>query len=141
MRETPPNKELLLNGIELIAAERKRQITEKGYTPDHDDQHAGGELALVAALLASPELLYKQTSSGGRTGFTDPWPESWERRWDQRPYYDKNGRPNHDVNFGTRERVQQLQKAGALIAAEIDRLLRIQANVAIGAPADSTIEL
>lgn len=130
MGDTQPNEKLLRNGVELIAAERKRQVTGKGYTPDHDDQHARGELALVAALLASPELLYKERNGEGQTGFVDPWPESWERRWDQRPYFDKNGRPNHDVTMGTQDRIRQLQKAGALIAAEIDRLLRIQANVA-----------
>ena len=125
-----PNEQLPLNGVEMIAAERKRQIVEKGYTPDHDDLHTQGELALVAALLASPDLLFKQTSGETGTLFTDPWPETWERRWDRRPYYDKNGRPNHDVDMGTRERIGQLQRAGALIAAEIDRLLRIQAGVA-----------
>lgn len=130
MPKPQPNEQLLLSGIEMIAAERNRQIAEKGYTPDHDDHHANGELALVAALLASPDLLYKQTGEEGGTAYADPWPESWERRWDRRPYYDKNGRPNHDVDMGTRERIGQLQKAGALIAAEIDRLLRIQANVA-----------
>lgn len=138
MSKTQVNEQLLLTGIDLIAAERKRQITEKGYTPDHDDQHVDGEMALIAALLASPELLYKQTNENGRPGFTDPWPESWERRWDQRPYFDKNGRPNHDVDLGTRDRIQQLQKAGALIAAEIDRLLRIQAKAP---PRKSPIEL
>ncbi|MEJ2031876.1 MAG: hypothetical protein P8Y63_02305 [Deltaproteobacteria bacterium] len=138
MNKTQPNEELglLLNGVELIATERKRQITEKEYTSEHDDQHIGGEMALVAALLASPELLYKETTEEG--GYTDPWPESWERRWDQRPYYDKNGRPNHDVNMGTQERICQLQKAGALIAAEIDRLLRIQANVTCSSAKSST---
>lgn len=33
-------------GVELIAAERKRQI-EKGYTPEHDMRHQQGVLVLL----------------------------------------------------------------------------------------------
>lgn len=130
MNDRHPDQENPGNGIELIAAERKRQMEEKGYSPAHDDQHVNGELSLVAALLASPELLYRKETGNGGSRYSDPWPETWDRRWDKRPYHDKTGRPNHDVNIGTRERVRQLEKAGALIAAEIDRLLRIQASVA-----------
>ncbi|MCM0757438.1 hypothetical protein M7775_02505, partial [Sporomusa sphaeroides DSM 2875] len=42
------------SGIELIAAERQRQISQEGWTPEHDDQHANGELALAAACYAIP---------------------------------------------------------------------------------------
>lgn len=40
---------MIKSGIDLIAAERQRQIEEEGWTPDHDDQHTNGELALAAA--------------------------------------------------------------------------------------------
>lgn len=30
-------------GIELIAAERKRQTEQEGWTPEHDEQHEFGE--------------------------------------------------------------------------------------------------
>jgi hypothetical protein len=129
MNNTHPDHPPSGPGMELIAAERKRQLDEKGYTAAHDDQHANGELSLVAALLASPELLYRKDPGNGASSYSDPWPETWDRRWDKRPYHDKTGRPNHDVNFGTEDRIRQLEKAGALIAAEIDRLLRIQARV------------
>jgi hypothetical protein len=131
--------EMKSKGIELIAAERKRQIEEKGYTPEHDAQHTEGEMSLVAALLASPELLYRRDT--GESRFSDPWPESWDRRWDKRPYRDKNGRPNHDVTLGTQERIRQLEKAGALIAAEIDRLLRIQGSIDMGDTEKSPVGL
>lgn len=42
------------DGISIIAAERKRQIEVKGYTPEHDDAHDLGELGLAAALYALP---------------------------------------------------------------------------------------
>lgn len=37
--------------LELIADERHRQITEKGWTPEHDDTHADGALSAAAAHL------------------------------------------------------------------------------------------
>jgi hypothetical protein len=130
MSKAQQDGQLLLSGLELIITERKRQVETKGYLPEHDDQHTQGEMALVAALLASPELLYRKEDENGELKFCDPWPESWDRRWEKRPYKDKSGRPNHDVNIGTQDRIRQLEKAGALIAAEIDRLLRLQANLA-----------
>ena len=54
-----------MNGIELIAAERQRQITEKGYTADHDEHHCDGELALAAVCYASPKRLYIKTEYSG----------------------------------------------------------------------------
>ncbi len=36
-------------GIEIIAEERQRQIVVEGWTPQHDDNHENGELAVVAA--------------------------------------------------------------------------------------------
>lgn len=43
-----------MNGAELIAAERRRQIEQEGWTPEHDDQHSGGELATAGAVYATP---------------------------------------------------------------------------------------
>lgn len=37
-----------------IAAERRRQI-EKGWTPDHDDDHGEGEMAYAAAAYAAED--------------------------------------------------------------------------------------
>ena len=31
-----------MTGVELIAAERQRQIEVEGWTPEHDDAHVGG---------------------------------------------------------------------------------------------------
>jgi hypothetical protein len=91
-------------GVERIAAERQRQIEAEGWTAAHDDEHEDGELALAAALYASPVPLYARHRSGHHY---DPWP--WSEDWDKR---------------GTTSRLRALEKAGALIAAEIDRLTR-----------------
>ena len=100
-------------GINIIAAERKRQIEVKGYTPEHDDEHDLGELALAAALYALPydakigdEPFLKQDDfialhialETGCNFFVDPEPDKLKR----------------------------LAKAGALIAAEIDRVKRAE---------------
>jgi hypothetical protein len=37
------------NGCELIRAERIRQITKEGWTPEHDDNHGCDDLAFVAS--------------------------------------------------------------------------------------------
>jgi glucose/arabinose dehydrogenase len=39
-------------GVGLIAAERQRQVSQEGWTPEHDDTHTDGSLAGAAACLA-----------------------------------------------------------------------------------------
>jgi hypothetical protein len=109
-------------GVERIAAERKRQVEEEGWSPEHDDEHEDGELGLVAALYATPIRLYAKQENSGWTAFHDPWPGSWDTEWDKRP-------PLGNEVASVATRIRMLEKAGALIAAEIDRLLR-------AAPAD-----
>lgn len=95
------------SGIELIAAERMRQMTDEGWTPEHDDEHDAGEIAFAAMSYACPPGV-EVRSSGTAWGGSPPrtWP------WDARAW-----KPCPD------DRVRELTKAGALIAAEIDRLL------------------
>jgi hypothetical protein len=90
-------------GVALIRAERLRQVADEGYTPEHDAEHIDGELARVAAAYA----LY----GGGaghvvRPGYW-PWPD-----WKLKPG----------------EALDSLVKAGALIAAEIDRIVAEEAR-------------
>lgn len=95
-----------MNGIELIAAERQRQIEVEGWTPEHDDGHVHGELAWAAASYALASSL---------NGFND-WVRHLihDRLW---PFSRAWWKPSED-------RIRNLVKAGALIAAEIDRLQR-----------------
>lgn len=90
------------SGADLIADERQRQIDVEGYTPEHDAlEGSEGALALAAAVYALPAEARAKTPDGTPVF----WP--WSR------FYWK---PTPD------DRVRELVKAGALIAAEIDRL-------------------
>lgn len=92
-------------GIEIIAAERLRQIDVEGWDNDHDVlANSDEQLAEAAALYALPEIrrVYEYNVN-------NLWP--WDKKW---------WKPTPD------DRVRELAKAGALIAAEIDRLQKIQ---------------
>jgi hypothetical protein len=41
-----------MSGIELIAAERERQVSVEGWTPEHDDKHDSGSLVAAAVTYA-----------------------------------------------------------------------------------------
>lgn len=117
-------------GIELITNERIRQIKVEGWSAEHDKQHTEGELALVAICYAMPIRLYQFEK--GLTGFhfIDPFPD-WNRKWDKRYYYGENrtnpGNALPDpATYTQEERIDLLIKAGALLAAEIDRLQKVK---------------
>lgn len=113
-------------GIERIAAERARQLEKLFWTAEHDDEHSDGELALAAVCYAAPEPIFTLESLETRRPemlrFQDPWP--WEERWDKRPRRGVMRELIDPAKLSTQQRVRCLEKAGALIAAEIDRLLR-----------------
>jgi len=113
-----------MDGAQRIAAERLRQIDKEGWTPEHDDEHCDGELALAACCYAAPVLLYRMGEPANRVEFSDPWP--WDARFDGRPHPEHGNcvAPNDSFHISRPDRIRQLEKAGALIAAEIDRLLR-----------------
>ena len=96
-----------MTGAELIAAERQRQINAEGWDASHDDAHTGKQIQAAAEA-------YMVYGCNARYQSSPPmlWPWS-EKHW--KPIY-------HDE-------VRNLVKAGALIAAEIDRLNRIKESV------------
>jgi len=105
-----------MTGIERIAHERARQMLEEGWTPEHDDQHSDGEMAAAAACYAGDGAMKLERMSALPGGVPLTWP--WSAEW---------WKPTND---GTIEgRIRQLEKAGALIAAEIDRLQRAGASL------------
>ena len=97
-----------MNGIESIAAERQRQIKVEGWTPEHDDEHDKGQLAEAAACYADASA-DPEGSDVPFYSLTGHWP--WGSEW---------WKPSKD-------RRRMLVKAGALVAAEIDRLDRAEA--------------
>ena len=96
--------EPMADGVEMIAAERRRQIEAEGYTPEHDDGHPHA-MAMAAIAYAQAAIPDEATYAAHN------WP--WERSaW----------KPSDDP-------IRNLVKAGALIAAEIDRLTRAASPV------------
>ena len=116
-----------MNGAGLIAQERQRQIEKEGWTPEHDDEHDGNELAWMAVCYTAPKQVFRQSVRfGGSVYFLDCFPETWSRQWDKRKYDTKTDRPIDNYKLSPKDRICNLVKAGALIAAEIDRLQRLQ---------------
>jgi hypothetical protein len=88
-----------MTGADLIARERRRQVRDEGFTAEHDDENwYSGELALAAATYALGKDIECEV------------PSLW-------PLLSASYKPGSN-------RVRELVKAGALIAAEIDRLRR-----------------
>lgn len=92
-------------GVELIATERERQITSEGWSAAHDDEHDACELNIAADCYLTTAHL---TAVGGCG--PDDCPDHW-------PFDESWWKPSDDP-------IRSLVKAGALIAAEIDRLQR-----------------
>jgi len=112
-------------GARLIAEERARQVKAEGFSSDHDDGHRDGALAWAAACYAAPARVYRRVVPEGvdpldheACEFVDAFP--WDAKWDKRPLSPENpeGFEHHA------ERKRALVKAGALCAAEVDRLDR-----------------
>lgn len=97
-------------GIERIAAERKRQIEAEGYTPEHDASHDDNSLAFAASCYAAPGVIHVVNMTSSGVSWHEPWPQGWRRR----------SSPHSNT---TDTRLRDLEKAGALIAAEIDRIV------------------
>lgn len=84
-------------GIELIILEREEQITKHGYDSRHDKSNSGSEL-LYAAIYCI-------------TGEEEDYPLGWNGCWKEK--------------IDTKSEINKLAIAGALIAAEIDRLTEL----------------
>lgn len=93
------------DGVNLIAAERRRQVEDEGRTAEVDDRYRNGELkdAAIAYAMASDDRAGE--------GAGDFWP------WDVSSW-----KPSPE------DPIRDLVKAGALIAAEIDRRRRLDAG-------------
>lgn len=98
-------------GIELIADERARQISAEGWTEENDDRYESGELIDGAAsYICAARKRARGESEAMLCSMAEaamiPWP--WEDCW---------WKPSEDNK-------RNLVKAGALIAAELDRIQR-----------------
>lgn len=93
---------------QMFSDERQRQITEEGWTPEHDDEHVNGELADVAACYATA---HRWVSMGGIEAPLEVYPENWDLKWFKKQKHDRK---------------RQLIIAGALLIAELERLDRAE---------------
>lgn len=113
-------------GVRLIAEERRRQVEVEGWSTAHDDDHSDGALALAGACYAlPPEKVHVPRIANSVRGmedagyvyhYTRPGPGQVIWPWE----------PKHYKRTPV-DRIRELVKAGALIAAEIDRLHRAAA--------------
>lgn len=83
-----------MNGTELIAAERRRQIDVEGWTAEHDRQHTVLELSVAAAAYVM--------AKGPDAEMPQGWP--WDAKW-----------------WKPKDRERNLVRAGALYLAAADR--------------------
>lgn len=114
-------------GSVVVAIERSRQIREEKWDGAHDAQHEKGELVAAAIAYAASgakietkvKIYTEPRCQCGARGMADctcvmqvgdqkwvhPWP--WEKKW-----------------FKPKDALRDLIRAGALIVAEIDRMIR-----------------
>lgn len=90
-----------MRGHELIAQERERQIKEEGFNKEHDAEHSVEVLVAAAISYA----MYDQPGCEDAAEENWPWDDCWWKPKDHR---------------------KNLIRAGALIAAAIDRMDDIQ---------------
>ena len=110
------------SGVSIISEERNRQITQEGYDWKQDDTYDGQELALAATVYALPPS-WRGVYAGAK-GHSNMRRILWP--WDH--YTFKPVPSDNSIVFGKEQsiddRIKELAKAGALVAAEIDRLQR-----------------
>jgi hypothetical protein len=111
------SEEYKRSAIDLIAAERRRQVEVEGFTAEHDDGHHVHDLRRAAACYALPPQYRIITDNKFTFRLIDHlWP--WEAEW----WKPKQADPLSD-------NIRDLVKAGALIVAEIERLQRRKEKV------------
>jgi len=88
-------------GVELIAIERKRQIEELGFDYSNDKLYDNEQLARAGATYALRPGLVRINYDVHEKPFLWPWEKKY---WKPTP----------------EDRIKELTKAGALIAAQID---------------------
>ncbi len=113
----------LTKAAQDVLAERKRQMEVEGWTPEHDDEHAMGELAMAAALYVAPEPIFVHRDAedaflSGNTGDRGDrrlHPEGHYRAW---PF---------DEEPKLKSRRDNLVRGIALALADLERLDRVEA--------------
>lgn len=101
------------HGVYKIALERQRQIESEGWTAHHDDRHTDQEMAMAGACYALSHEARRNIEEAYNADIRSiiwPWTHEWYKP---------------SIPGNRTSRIRELTKAGALIAAEIDRLCRL----------------
>lgn len=88
-----------MNALDLITQERNEQILKHGFDEKQDDLNINSELKYAAAYLLTNNVKY----------FPQTWMAHYKEKFDKKE-----------------SEIEKLKVAGALIAAEIDRLKRLK---------------
>ena len=106
-----------MTALERIQAERRRQVEAEGWSPEHDDEHRNGELMqagmcyfLHATRRAAYQPVFDHEDISRDRAANQPlipmgWP--WDKKW-----------------WKPKGSLRDLERAGALMLAEKDRLER-----------------
>lgn len=109
LTHAPQAAETLTDAARAVLAERARQMSVEGWTPEHDDEHDAGELSAAgsAYATAAADMLHPMSQGDGAFQAVPPaiWP--WSQEWW------KHSEPR-----------RMLIKAAALLLAEIERIDR-----------------
>lgn len=102
------------DGAALITAERRRQVEVEGYSPEHDAEHVDGEFVSAAFSYARHAMCTYAPNNPEAAPPTHEPPVA--------PYWPWSSTDFKPSDFTMAGAIRDLTKAGALIAAEIDRL-------------------
>lgn len=105
IKDSGPLHQEQKDGMWYISQERQRQVHGLGYHTFNDRAHTQQELAYAAAAYALPEVLDPHIKYRPIRDRSKLFP--WKKYWKPSP----------------NDRIKELSKSGALIAAEIDRIL------------------
>ena len=100
-------------GAQDVFAERQRQMSVEGWTPEHDAQHVNNELTRAACCYATHA--YERGWTDADTYQQEALPFQWPDNWSEAGWKPKSPR-------------QDLVRAAALIIAEIDRMDAVEAS-------------
>lgn len=100
-----------MTGVELIAQERERQVKKEKWDSAHDDRHTDGSLAAAAATYALNAVESRSHEPVKRHVLAAAVNVLW---------------PWHPQEHKVKSTKRNLVRAGALIAAELDRLNRLE---------------
>lgn len=123
-------REVATEGVTRIALERARQIAAEGRSPEADLAYGDDVLAAAGACYALPHTdARRQACRLESDGTPIGWPFPADA-WKPGAVYQRAVviGDEHPLHMPRADRLRELEKAGALIAAEIDRLLAMQAQ-------------